>query len=151
MACGWGRHALPAAEHGSDVVAVDSDGEAIRLLEREAERRQLPVKCLHVDLRTSEIASGAFDVVMVFDYLDRERMPDFLNAVRPGGYLLAETYLEGQQEMGWGPQSEDHLLKPGELLRLAEPFEVFLFREVLEMIDGRPAVVASILAQRPSE
>jgi SAM-dependent methyltransferase len=99
-----------------------------------------------MDLRTSEIAAASFDVVLLFDYLDPERFPDFLRAVRPGGYLLAETFLVSQRQQGWGPESDEHLLQPGELLRLVSPFEVFLSREVIEMIDGRPAAVASVLA-----
>lgn len=151
LACGSGRHALLAAEMGAEVVAVDADGDAIDILDREAKRRKLPVKALHLDLKTSEIAPAAFDVVMMFNYLDRERWPDFRAAVRPGGHLLAETFLENQRDLGWGPQSDDHLLKPGELVRLAEPYEVFLSREVIDMVDGRPAALASILAQRPPE
>ena len=149
LACGAGRHAVGAAERGADVVAVDSNLDNIRALDREAERRGLSIKGMHVDVHTSDIAPDSFDVVMMFNYLDRERVPDFLRAVRPGGYFLAETFLEGQRELGWGPQSDEHLLKPGELLRMVDSFEVFLFREVLEMIDGRPASIASVVAQRP--
>jgi SAM-dependent methyltransferase len=151
LASGPGRHALAAAERGAEVVAADADGEALEILEREAQRRQLAVKCLHVDLHTSQIAPASFDVVMMFNYLDRERFPDILGAVRPGGHLLAETFLVAQRDQGWGPQSDDHLLQPGELLRLVQPFEVVLSREVIEVIDGRPAALASVLAIRPGK
>jgi len=146
LACGSGRHALPAAERGAEVVAVDADGEVLALLEREAERRRLAVKCLHMDLRTSKIEPAAFDAVLMFNYLDRTRFPDFLAAVRPGGYVLAEAFLVSQREHGWGPDSDDHLLQPGELLHLVEPFEIFLEREVIEVLDGRPAAIASVVA-----
>jgi hypothetical protein len=78
-------------------------------------------------------------------------MGDIRAAVRPGGFLLCETFLEGQREHGWGPTSDDHLLKPGELLRLIEPFEIILAREALDFVGGRPMAVASVLAQRPRE
>lgn len=146
LACGPGRHALLAAEHGADVVAVDSDAASLAILEREAQRRRLSVKCLHMDLRTSQIAPASFDVVLLFDYLDRQRFPDFRAAVKPGGHLIAESFLVTQRLQGWGPESDDQLLQPGELLRLVEPFEVVLSREVIEMIDGRPACVASVFA-----
>jgi len=146
LACGPGRHALLAAERGAEVVAVDSDGNSLAVLEREAQRRKLSIKCLHMDLRTSQVAPASFDVVMVFDYLDRQRFPDFCAAVKPGGYLLAETFLVWQRQQGWGPESDEHLLQPGELVRLVQPFEVQLAREVIEMIDGRPAAMASVFA-----
>ena len=151
LASGHGRHAIGAAELGAEVVAVDADGNNIATLQEEAERRGLSIKCMHVDLRTSDVAASAFDIVMMFNYLHRERMEDFLGAVKPGGYFLAETFLEGQRNMGWGPESDEHLLKPGELRHLVDPFEIFLFREVLEMVDGRPAAIASVLARRPGE
>jgi SAM-dependent methyltransferase len=151
LASGPGRHALPAAERGADVVAVDADAESLAVLEREAQRRRLAIKCLHMDLRSSQIAAASFDVVLMFNYLDRERFPDFLQAVRPGGCLLAESFLVSQRQQGWGPESDEHLLQPGELLRLVSPFEVFLSREVIEMIDGRPAAVASVFALNPQK
>ncbi|MDH4042868.1 MAG: class I SAM-dependent methyltransferase [Gemmatimonadota bacterium] len=146
LASGPGRHALLAAEYGADVVAVDSDANSLAVLEREAQRRHVSVKTLHMDLRSSQITPASFDVVLLFDYLDRERFPDFRAAVKPGGYFIAETFLLAQRQQGWGPESEEHLLEPGELLRLVEPFEVVLSREVIEMIDGRPAAVASVFA-----
>jgi hypothetical protein len=99
-----------------------------------------------MDLRTSQIAPASFDVVMLFGYLDRRRFADFRAAVRPGGYFLAETFLTAQRQQGWGPESDEHLLQPGELVRLVAPFEVVLSREVIEMIDGRPAAIASVFA-----
>lgn len=151
LACGPGRHALLAAEYGAEVVAVDSDANSLTVLEREAQRRRLSVNCLHMDLRSSEIAPASFDVVLLFDYLDRQRFPDFCAAVKPGGYFLGETFLVAQRQQGWGPESNEHLLEPGELVRLVEPFEVVLSREVIEMIDGRPAAVASVLAINTTE
>lgn len=133
------------------MLAVDAEPAQTKALEREAQRRRLPITVVLADLESYRIPSDAFDVVMIFNYLDRTRFPDFLRAIRPAGYLLAETFLEEQREQGWGPQSEAHLLKLGELVRLVEPFDVILAREVLDMVGGRPAAIASVLAQRPAD
>ena len=53
LASGPGRHALLAAERGAEVVEVDSDANSLAVLEREAQRRKLSIKCLHMDLRTA--------------------------------------------------------------------------------------------------
>jgi hypothetical protein len=71
--------------------------------------------------------------------------------VQPGGYFQAEAFLEQQRDLGWGPTSDAHLLKRGELWSLAGDFEIVLAREVLEILDGRTRAVASVLAQRPLE
>jgi tellurite methyltransferase len=149
LACGRGRHALAAASLGAVVVAVDSDEGRLSAGRRAG--RGLPIEWVCADLRTFPLEPGAFHVVMAFNYLDRARMGDVRAAVKPGGFLLWETFLESQREHGWGPTSDDHLLKPGELLRLVEPFEIILAREALDFVGGRPMAVASVLAQRPGQ
>lgn len=149
LACGAGRHAIAAAELGCDVVAVDQEPDRIRVARATASLRGVSVTWKAEDLTKLEIPEAAFDVVMVFNYLDRNRMEDFKRAVRPGGHLMFETFLESQREFGWGPTSDEHLLKHGELLTLVDPFEVIFAREVIEPVDSRTAAVASVIAQRP--
>ena len=149
LACGAGRHAVASALRGANVVAVDQDPERLEALERAAAQRRVSIDVIRADLKTWDPGRDAYDVVLLFNYLDRQRMPDFLDAVRPGGYLLAETYLEQQRLQGWGPRSDEHLLVSGELMRLTGRFELILGREVIETIDGRPAALASVFAQRP--
>ncbi len=151
LACGDGTHAIAAAERGAEVVAVDIDPERLKAAETAAGKAGVTVQWLMADLTKDPLPDGQFDVVMIFNYLDRERIPQFLEAVKPGGYFMSETFLEQQRDLGWGPTSDDHLLKSGELWSLVKPFEIVLAREVLEILDGRTKAIASILAQRPRE
>jgi 2-polyprenyl-3-methyl-5-hydroxy-6-metoxy-1,4-benzoquinol methylase len=151
LACGTGNHAIAAAERGAEVVAVDSDPQRLKAAEEAARKANVSVQWVHADLTRDPLPDGEFDVVMMFSYLDRDRMPQFLEAVKPGGYFLSETFLEQQRDLGWGPTSDEHLLKTGELWSLVGQFEIVLAREVLEMLDGRSRAVSSILAQRPLE
>lgn len=144
-----GRHAIAAARLGANVVAVDSDRERIAIAKGRS--RGLSINFVAADLTSYPIPERAFDVVMIFNYLDRRRMEEFREAVRPGGFFLCETFMEWQREFGWGPTSLDYLLKPGELVRLVEPFDIVLAREVVEFIGGRPMALASVLAQRPAD
>ncbi len=149
VACGGGRHAVSAAELGCYVTAVDRDPERFKKAQEYADSQNLTIEWLSEDLETYVPPASGFDVVMVFYYLDRQRMPTFLEAARPGGYLIYETFLVSQLERGWGPTSRDHLLQPWELPRLIEPFEAVQYREVVDMAGDRPAALASMLAQRP--
>jgi len=151
LACGRGSHAIAAAQRGAQVVAVDIDDDRLRDAERAARKAGVTVEWIKADLTRDRLPEGPFDLVMQFDYLDRARLPDFLDLVRPGGYFAAETFLEMQRELGWGPTSDEHLLKPAELWSLVGRFEIVLAREVHETLDGRTKAIASILAKCPSE
>jgi hypothetical protein len=60
-----------------------------------------------------------------------------------------ETFLEAQREAGWGPTSERHLLRPGELARLVAPLTVVHGREAFETVDAeRWRAVSSVIAVR---
>jgi 2-polyprenyl-3-methyl-5-hydroxy-6-metoxy-1,4-benzoquinol methylase len=151
LACGRGRHAVAAAQCGASVVAVDQDPANLKAAETVAVRAHADVQWIQADLTRDQVPEGPYDLVMVFNYLDRQRMPDFLAAVRAGGYFMAETFLRQQRELGWGPTSDEHLLEPGELWSLVHPFEIVQARDVLEVLDGRPMALASVLARRPDE
>jgi SAM-dependent methyltransferase len=148
LACGKGRHAIAAAARGADVVAIDSDADRLEVAHVRAAERGVTVTWQCVDLKSVSLPQKAFDVVMGFNYLDRSRMEDFKEALKPGGHFLYETFLESQPGFGWGPSSPEHLLKPGELAALVQPFEVLFGREVIEALDARTAALASVVALR---
>jgi 2-polyprenyl-3-methyl-5-hydroxy-6-metoxy-1,4-benzoquinol methylase len=149
LACGTGRHALAAAALGASVTAIDKDEASLEIGRKEAKVRGLEVAWKRLDLEGEWPELGSFDAVLVFNYLDRARMPNILAAVAPGGYLLAETFLESQKAFGWGPSSDEHLLRSGELNALVAPLVVIHGREAIEAVDNaRWSAMASVLAQR---
>ena len=88
-------------------------------------------------------AWGIFDAVLLFNYLDRPRMPRVLDAVRPGGILLMETlpHDPARARAGARPRTRTCSL-PGELARLVAPLEIVLHgREVAEPVDDASAGV----------
>ncbi len=149
LACGEGRHGLAAAILGAEVVGIDRDETRLATARELAAAHQLTVDWRVVDLEGPWPDLGNFDAVLVFNYLDRARMPAIRELVAPGGLLMMESYLTRQRELGWGPTSDDHLLRPGELARLAAPLRVLHGREVLEPVDAeRWRAVASVVAGR---
>lgn len=149
LACGEGRHSLAAAERGAAVVAVDRDEARLARARTRAEARRLSVDWRVADLEGTWPDFGSFDAILMFNYLDRGRMPGVRALVAPGGILMIETFLAAQRELGWGPTSEDHLLQPGEVLRLAAPLRVLHGREALEPVEtDRWRAVASIVARQ---
>ena len=149
LACGEGRHTLAAAMLGADAVGLDRDETRLATARELADAQDITVDWRVVDLEGPWPELGGFDAVLVFNYLDRARMPEVRDLVAPGGLLMMESFLTGQRELGWGPTSEDHLLRPGELARLAAPLRILHGREALEPIDAeRWRAVASVVACR---
>jgi 2-polyprenyl-3-methyl-5-hydroxy-6-metoxy-1,4-benzoquinol methylase len=150
VAAGSGRHAIAAAALGARVTAADRDGARLAAARRAAEEAGVEITWLETDLEQAWPDWGVFDAVLVFNYLDRPRITRMQAHVAPGGILLMETFRSDQRAEGWGPTRDEHLLRPGELARLAAPFEVLHGREVVEPTeDGRWRHIASICAYRP--
>lgn len=149
LACGQGRHSLAAAALGAEVVGVDRDADKLAVARERAAAANLTVDWREADLEGPWPEFGSFDAVLVFNYLDRASMPRMSGLVAPGGRLIMETFLEAQREAGWGPTSERHLLRRGELTRLVAPLTVAHGREVFEPVDAeRWRAVASVVAQK---
>lgn len=149
LASGAGRHALAAAALGGKVTAVDKDAQSLDQGRKEAKARGLVVNWVEADLEKAWPDLGTFDAVLMFNYLDRARMPKVVELVAPGGLLMAETFLEAQKAFGWGPSSDDYLLRTGELFKIVAPLVVVHGREVVEAVDSaRWSAIASALAQR---
>ncbi|MDQ3426860.1 MAG: class I SAM-dependent methyltransferase [Gemmatimonadota bacterium] len=147
LACGEGRHSLAAAAMGAIVTGVDRDES--RLARAHARMMSLghSVAWRTADLERDWPELGCFEAVLLFNYLDRARMPQVLELLAPGGLLVMETFLTAQRELGWGPTSDSHLLRPGELAALVAPLCVRHGREALEAVDAeRWRAVASVVA-----
>jgi 2-polyprenyl-3-methyl-5-hydroxy-6-metoxy-1,4-benzoquinol methylase len=148
VACGEGRHSLAAAALGATVLGVDRDVARLALARERAAAARLSIDWRELDLEGAWPDMGSFDAILVFNYLDRASMPRLLQLLSPGGLLIMETFLDAQRDAGWGPTSEKHLLRLGELARLVAPLKVVHGREALEAVDAnRWRAVASIVAR----
>ena len=116
LACGSGRHARLLAGLGFDVATVDRNFEAIFKLQA------VPgITAMQADLEGDEwpLAGRTFDGIVVTNYLWRPRLPDVLAMLAPGGVLIYETFMLGNEAYG-KPSSPTFLLRPGELRQAAQ-------------------------------
>ena len=87
-----------------------------------------------------------FGGVVVTNYLHRPLMPQLLAAVAPGGVLLYQTFMEGNERFG-KPSRPEHLLRDGELLELVrDRFSVTAYEA--RLISDPMAMVQRIAARR---
>ena len=142
LATGSGRNAQFFAGRGHKVTAVDID--LSRLPETDTVER------LQADLENGSpwpLSGRRFGAAVVTKYLHRPLMADLLGAIEPGGILLYETFMEGNERFG-RPSRPEHLLKDGELLELVRgKFSVIAYEARL-ISEPAMAMVQRIAARR---
>ncbi|TAG01892.1 MAG: class I SAM-dependent methyltransferase [Burkholderiales bacterium] len=126
VACGHGRHATFFARRGAMVTAVDRDEAALDWLRAVA---NVTSDCLDLESGSWPYAPASFDAVLVCNYLWRPTFNELLATVKPGGLLLYETFMDGNEQFG-KPSRPDFLLRSNELLaRTRDQFEVIAFEQ----------------------
>jgi tellurite methyltransferase len=133
LAGGAGRHSIWLAKQGWEVTLIDISETGVEQARQNAGPLASHIHFVVDDLTHFKTAQTQFDtgfqVVMAFFYLERRIFSEMVTAVRPGGLLLCKTYTLAQAKLAGGPKNPAHLLKPGELLRLADGLNVLDYRE----------------------
>jgi SAM-dependent methyltransferase len=145
LAMGYGRHALYLAAAGWDVHGIERDPDAVASVRREAARRGVSLRIEQADLDTYRIPGNAYDLVVVFYFLDRALIPQIRDAIKPGGAIVYETFtIENQRRFG-RPRRAEFCFQPGELVKSFPGFRVLASRE--ELVGGQ--YVAQLVAIKP--
>jgi SAM-dependent methyltransferase len=150
VACGDGRNALALARLGFEVDAVDVSDVTIDALRAAAPERAPAVRPRVVDLEREAPAQGAYDVVVVFNYLQRDLFGALERALVPGGRLLFETFGPAHLEELGRRVNPAFVLGPGELLHAFGLLRVRHYRDGVARRAGSPRGVMSLFAQRPA-
>ena len=147
IACGKGRNSLYLAELGFEVAAMDISTVALDEARTRAQSKQLRIDWRQTDLEVVQLEEAAFELVVNFNYLQRSLIPQIERAVKVGGYVIFETYLIDQKEIGH-PKNPDYLLGHSELLEQFRDFRVLYYREGKFTEGDDASYRAGILAQR---
>jgi len=156
VASGSGRHALYLASLGFEVQAIDRDAEALFKLASAAKQRNLPnltVKTVDLERTTDErqeFPANNYDVIVVSFYLHRPLFPWIVEALRPNGVLLYETFTIENYFRQRHPRRWEFCLAHNELLRLTSALRVLSYDEgEHDTGSGRGSVfTAQLLAQK---
>lgn len=143
VACGSGRNLRWLAQAGWQVTGVDRDTAATATLQNLA-------KIVDADIENGPwpLPQQQFDLVVICNYLWRPLFEDIRSAVKPGGWLIWETFADGQQTIG-RPSRPDFLLQRGELLRVCEGWHIVAYEDLLEG-GVNPRFVQRVAAIRPA-
>lgn len=142
LACGAGRHTVLLASLGHQILAVDRDISMMETL------KSALIQTLELDLEGSEwpLLKQEFSAIVVTNYLYRPFLDELPKMLCEGGVLIYETFAEGNAQFG-KPSNPNFLLKPGELLALAQRsgLKVIAYEDIY-LDQPKPAMVQRICA-----
>ena len=122
FASGLGRHSIEMSKDGNFVTAIDKDQEKLNLY-----KHLKNIETICFDLETNQVwplKKGYYDLVIITNYLYRPRIREIGDLVNKGGYIIYETFSEGNEKYG-RPRSNKFLLKEKELIdTFQDKFEV---------------------------
>lgn len=144
LALGEGRNAVFLAEQRWRVTGIELAPSGLdkaaqlarergvttwRTADTPAAARAPGVLLMQADLSSSTLPAGAWNLIVVVNFLLRPLLPAIAKAVRRGGYLAYETYTVRQLEFEGGPRSLEYLLEPGELRQAFSLLDLLVYRE----------------------
>lgn len=92
VACGIGQNAIWLAQHGFSVDAVDISPVALDHARQAAVQAGVTVNFIQADLDRWSPPLEAYDLVIGFRFLNRRLWPRIKTALRPGGWLVYQTF-----------------------------------------------------------
>jgi len=146
IACGGGRDAIFMAKSRMNVTAIDHEVKVLKRAKSLAELSGANLKFKCCDIKKSGcLPDQSYDLITVVRFLNREMFSYLLDALKPGGFVLFQTFVEGVEKFE-SPKNPNFILKEGELAQVFAGFEQITDR-IDFLADGRP--VNSFIARKP--
>lgn len=149
VAMGKGRNALYLASNGFEVVGLEKDRGNLDTCLAEAKKLGVHVDARCVDLEnlnSYQIERSFYDVVICFYYLQRTLIPVMKEALKPGGFILYETFLIDQHLKTGHPKHREYCFEYNELLKSFIDLRIIFYREGQ---DANGTYKASLVAEKP--
>lgn len=128
IACGTGRNSIFLAKNGFKVEALDISKVALDFLENKGIEN---ITTKRVDLEDYKPQENSYDLIVKTNYLDREIIPNLLEALKKDGILFIETYMDHKSNTK--PNSNPKfLLKEGELKTFCKDGYKMIFYDEFE-------------------
>lgn len=151
VATGTGRNAVPLADAGYEVDAVDQSREGLRIARDRAASRDVAdrVNLIQADLPSYAFPTERYELITVSFYRAVDQFPDLTEALVPGGYLFVEHHLRSTDPTPSGPSSDRYRFGANELLHACLSLTVLHYDETTEERPGdRQRATARILARK---
>lgn len=143
LAGGMGRHAIWLARQGWQTTLIDISRVALDTARKRSSGEKLALEFIETDLDSYTLPRSAFDLVLVFNFLQRSMFNSLRESVRPGGVLIYKTRMQPRND-DEGPEIDGYLLGPDELPRIFSGFQVLDYR----VETGSRGPLAALVAQK---
>ena len=153
LATGTGRNAVPLAEAGYTVDAVDQSRAGLEITaERAADAGVADaIQPIQADIPTFEFPAATYAVVTISFYRAVDRFPDVTEALEPGGCLFVQHHLRTTDDVQGGPSTDRYRFASNELLRAGLGLTVLHYDERLSTDQsGTRRATAQLVARKSS-
>ena len=126
LACGKGRHSKFLSKLGYEVLSVDINEDSLNFFEGKLIKK----KAIDVEnINNWPLDKKKFHIVVVTNFLNRTIFPLIINSINKGGYLIYETFSQGQEKIG-KPTNAKYILKPRELINLTNKMQLIDYENI---------------------
>lgn len=148
IAAGNGRNSIFLASKGFKVDAIDFSDFALKL----TEKKDRKIEVFDEDLDFYRLKSNSYDLIININFLQRRLFPQIQDALKKGGVLIFETFLEDKTKSHDETIKKDHYLKKNELLHSFLNMHIIFYQEKQVMAPiGELRDVASLIAIKKAD
>ena len=126
LACGTGRHSIYLSNYDYHVLAVDINQESLNCFNNKLITKK--IKDIE-NLKNWPLEKKKFDIIVVTNFLNRTIFPSIIKSINKNGYLVYETFSEGQQNIG-KPSNPNYILQRRELMSLCAKLKLITYEEI---------------------
>ncbi len=143
IAMGEGRNGVFLATQGFEVMGWDISEVGLKKAHQLAEAHEVKIETHVVDLETAQFENNSYDVILIMYYMQRDLFPRIMDALKPGGMAVIETY--NTDYLKYARFNKKYLLEPNELLEHFKDFKIIRYQAY---DDGKEAYSSIIVQKR---
>ncbi|MCP4297044.1 MAG: methyltransferase domain-containing protein [Proteobacteria bacterium] len=146
IAAGSGRNSIYLHQQGFEVDAWDISTVGLALIKA----REPGVNIHQTDLDDCQLANETYDLVINFNYLNRNLFPQIVESLKHEGILMFQTFIEGDQgRESKTPRRKAYYLRKNELLHAFLNLQIILYKEdYFTQDDKKERCIASLIARK---
>jgi tellurite methyltransferase len=142
IAGGEGRNSVFVASKGYETTCLDLSENGLKKALALAEEKKTTITTQLADLDNTSFKKNEYDLVLCFNFLDRNLFAEIKKILKPNGILFYETF--NQDYLKYSNFKKEWVLEHNELLQEFKDFRILKYQEV----DDNSKAFSSLLAKK---